>query len=43
MVARNLWEQVIEALINPSDSEYEEMIEARLTPTHTDALKALLD
>ena len=35
----HVWEEAIESLVNPRQSEMEQMIEPRFTPTHTHPLK----
>jgi hypothetical protein len=42
-VGRHVRKEAIKTLINPSEPKDEEMIEAILTPAHTNALKALLN
>ena len=38
-----IWEEAIESLVNPRQSEMEQMIEPRFTPTHTHPFEALLN
>ena len=38
-----IWEEAIELLVNPRQSEMEQMIEPRFTPTHTHPFEALLN
>src|ERR687896_2655451 len=38
-----IWEEAIESLVNPRQSEMEQMIEPRFTPAHPHPFEALLD
>ena len=38
-----IWEEAIELLVNPRQSEMEQMIEPRFTPAHTYPFEALLN
>ena len=38
-----IWEEAIESLVNPRQSEMEQMVEPRFTPAHPHPFEALLD